>query len=104
MIHVAGVLNARDAAGFEAGNVTGTAAMVAAAEKSGVQRFVHVSSLAAREPKLSVYGATKAGAGALVSASSIASAIVRPPAVYGPGASTHEIVRFIQENAGTRKA
>ena len=25
-------------------------------------------------------------------------------AVYGPGASTHDIVRFIQENAGTRKA
>jgi methylmalonyl-CoA mutase C-terminal domain/subunit len=25
-------------------------------------------------------------------------------AVYGPGASTQDIVRFIQENAGTRKA
>ena len=25
-------------------------------------------------------------------------------AVYGPGASTHDIVKFIQENAGTRKA
>jgi len=25
-------------------------------------------------------------------------------AVYGPGASTHDIVQFIQENAGTRKA
>jgi methylmalonyl-CoA mutase C-terminal domain/subunit len=25
-------------------------------------------------------------------------------AVYGPGASMHDIVRFIQENAGTRKA
>jgi methylmalonyl-CoA mutase C-terminal domain/subunit len=24
-------------------------------------------------------------------------------AVYGPGASTHDIVKFIQENAGTRK-
>jgi uncharacterized protein YbjT (DUF2867 family) len=85
VIHVAGVINARDAAGFEAGNVTGTAAMIAAAEKDGIKRFVHVSSLAAREPKLSTYGATKAGAEALVAASSIPSAIVRPPAVYGPG-------------------
>jgi uncharacterized protein YbjT (DUF2867 family) len=85
VIHVAGVVNARDAAGFEAGNVTGTAAMVAAAERAGIKRFVHVSSLAAREPKLSIYGATKAGAEALVAASSISSAIVRPPAVYGPG-------------------
>ena len=85
VIHVAGVINARDAAGFEAGNVNGTAAVIAAAEKVGARRFVHVSSLAAREPKLSIYGATKAGSEALVAASSIPSAIVRPPAVYGPG-------------------
>ena len=85
VIHVAGVINAPDPAGFEAGNVTGTAAMLDAAEKAGVQRFVHVSSLAAREPKLSIYGATKAGSEALVGASPIPSAIVRPPAVYGPG-------------------
>ncbi len=85
VIHVAGVINAPDAAGFEAGNVTGTAAMLDAAEKAGVKRFVHVSSLAAREPKLSIYGATKAGSEALVGASPLASAIVRPPAVYGPG-------------------
>ena len=85
VIHVAGVINARDAAGFEAGNITGTAAMLAAAEHAGIKRFVHVSSLAAREPKLSVYGATKAGAEALVLACPLHSAIVRPPAVYGPG-------------------
>ena len=84
-IHVAGVINARDAAGFEAGNVTGTAAMLAASERAGIKRFVHVSSLAAREPRLSIYGATKAESEALVAASSIPSAIVRPPAVYGPG-------------------
>jgi uncharacterized protein YbjT (DUF2867 family) len=85
VIHVAGVINARDAAGFEAGNVTGTAAIIAAAEKAGIKRFVHVSSLAAREPRLSLYGASKAAAEALVGSSSIPSAIVRPPAVYGPG-------------------
>ena len=85
MIHVAGVINAPDPAGFEAGNVTGTAAMLAAAEKAGIQRFVHVSSLAAREPKLSIYGATKAGSEALVGDSGLGFAIVRPPAVYGPG-------------------
>lgn len=85
VIHVAGVINAPDPAGFEAGNVSGTAAIIAAAEKAAVKRFVHVSSLAAREPKLSAYGASKAGSEALVGASSIPSAIVRPPAVYGPG-------------------
>ena len=85
VIHVAGVINARDPAGFEAGNVTGTSAVLRAAERAGTKRFVHVSSLAAREPKLSAYGASKAGSEALVAASSLSNAIVRPPAVYGPG-------------------
>ncbi len=84
IIHVAGVINA-DAAGFEAGNVAGAAAMLAAAERGEVKRFVHVSSLAAREPGLSLYGASKARSEALVSASPLSTAIVRPPAVYGPG-------------------
>jgi nucleoside-diphosphate-sugar epimerase len=84
VIHVAGVINA-DAAGFEAGNVAGTAAMLAAAGGAGVKRFVHVSSLAAREPGLSLYGASKARSEALVDASRLSTAIVRPPAVYGPG-------------------
>ena len=84
VIHVAGVINA-DASGFEAGNVAGTAAMLAVAERAGVGRFVHVSSLAAREPGLSLYGASKARSEALVKASQLSSAIVRPPAVFGPG-------------------
>lgn len=85
LIHVAGAINAPDAAGFEAANITGTSAVLAAAEKAGAKRFIHVSSLAAREPKLSAYGASKAGSEALVGASPLPSAIVRPPAVYGPG-------------------
>jgi nucleoside-diphosphate-sugar epimerase len=85
VIHVAGVLNARDAAGFEAGNVEGTRAMLGATEKAGAKRFVHVSSLAAREPQLSMYGASKARSEQLVRDFAIDSVIVRPPAVYGPG-------------------
>ncbi len=85
LIHVAGVINAPDEAGFEAGNVIGTGAVLAAAEQAGTARFVHVSSLAAREPKLSLYGASKARSEALVAASPLSNAIVRPPAVYGPG-------------------
>jgi nucleoside-diphosphate-sugar epimerase len=85
VIHVAGVLNAPDRAGFEAGNIAGTAAMIEAATTAGVHRFVHVSSLAAREPKLSLYGESKTRSEALVTASPLPFAIVRPPAVYGPG-------------------
>jgi nucleoside-diphosphate-sugar epimerase len=85
VIHVAGVISAADKAGFEKGNVAGTLAMLAAATAGGVRRFVHVSSLAAREPKLSLYGASKAKAEELVFGSGLDWAMVRPPAVYGPG-------------------
>ena len=85
VIHVAGTINAPNAAGFEEGNVAGTLAMLAAATAGGVRRFVHVSSLAAREPKLSLYGGSKCKAEKLVMSSGLDWVIVRPPAVYGPG-------------------
>jgi len=83
VLHIAGVVNAPDAAGFMAGNQRGTANVLAAA--AGVPRFVHVSSLAAREPALSLYGESKAAADALVMAAGRNHIIVRPPGVYGPG-------------------
>ena len=85
VIHVAGTINAPNAAGFDKGNVQGTLAMLAAATAGGIRRFIHVSSLAAREPKLSLYGGSKAKAEELVHSSGLDWAIVRPPAVYGPG-------------------
>ncbi len=85
VVHIAGVLNARDPAEFERGNVEGTLAMLAASTAAGITRFVHVSSLAAREPGLSKYGASKARSEELVEGSGLDWIIVRPPAVYGPG-------------------
>jgi nucleoside-diphosphate-sugar epimerase len=85
IIHVAGVISAPNAAAFELGNAGGTLSMLAAATAGGVQRFVHVSSLAAREPKLSFYGGSKHRAEQLVHSSGLDWVIVRPPAVYGPG-------------------
>lgn len=85
VIHVAGVINAPDRAGFHAGNVAGTIAMLAAAREMGVQRFIHISSLAAREPDLSNYGWSKAESEDAVKASALDWTIVRPPAIYGPG-------------------
>ncbi|WP_066554894.1 NAD-dependent epimerase/dehydratase family protein [Croceicoccus bisphenolivorans] len=84
VVHVAGVVNAPDKAGFVAGNVTGTKAVVEAAGASGAARLVHVSSLSAREPMLSDYGKSKFGAEVAVEQSSLACTIVRPPAIYGP--------------------
>lgn len=84
VLHVAGVVNAPDQAGFEAGNVTGTMNVIEAAKKAGVPRLIFVSSLSAREPDLSLYGASKARAERLVMASGLDWTIVRPSAIYGP--------------------
>jgi uncharacterized protein YbjT (DUF2867 family) len=59
--------------------------MVAAAEASDVKRFIHISTLAAREPRLSNYGGSKAAAEEIVRESRLDWTIIRPPAVYGPG-------------------
>lgn len=85
VVHIAGVLKGSDASEFQRGNVEGTLAMLAASTAAGISRFVHVSSLAAREPKLSLYGASKARSEELVERSGLDWVIVRPPAVYGPG-------------------
>jgi nucleoside-diphosphate-sugar epimerase len=84
VIHVAGAISG-GAAQFEAVNVGGTAAMIDAARRTGVRRFVHVSTLAAREPDLSAYGRSKLRSERLVAASGLDWTIIRPPAVYGPG-------------------
>jgi len=84
VVHIAGVINAPDPAGFEAGNVTGTLDLVEATVAEGVSRFVHISSLSAREPQLSAYGASKARGEKVVKASGLDWTIVRPPAIYGP--------------------
>jgi nucleoside-diphosphate-sugar epimerase len=85
VLHIAGVVNAPDAAGFEAANVGGTLAVIHAAEAARIDRFVHVSSLAAREPGLSIYGASKRKGEDAVVTSGLDWCVVRPPGVYGPG-------------------
>ncbi|OYW87424.1 MAG: epimerase [Sphingobium sp. 32-64-5] len=84
VLHIAGVVNAPDRAGFEAGNGQGTAHVIAAMERAGVRRLIHVSSLAARERDLSLYCWSKALAEDHVRASALDWTMVRPPAIYGP--------------------
>lgn len=83
VVHIAGVVNGSPL-DFLNGNVHGTQNMLAAAASMGIRRFVHVSSLAAREPDLSRYGQSKAQAEEAVRASGLDWTMVRPPGVYGP--------------------
>ncbi|MCI4588828.1 NAD(P)-dependent oxidoreductase [Sphingobium sp. BYY-5] len=85
VVHIAGVVNAPDRDGFEAGNARGTVAVIDAMRRRGIKRLIHVSSLTAREPGLSDYGWSKELAERYVKASGLDWTIVRPPAIYGPG-------------------
>jgi nucleoside-diphosphate-sugar epimerase len=88
VVHVAGAIKARDRAGFMSVNRDGTARLAALARRLAPDaRFVLISSLAAREPQLSDYAASKSeaegAARAIMPQDRLT--IVRPPAVYGPG-------------------
>jgi nucleoside-diphosphate-sugar epimerase len=81
-IHAAGLIKARSRAEFFAVNADGAARVARAA--SG--RVILVSSLAAREPRLSDYSASKrAGENAMREILAERLTILRPPAIYGPG-------------------
>jgi nucleoside-diphosphate-sugar epimerase len=87
LIHCGGSIAGFSPGDFRRVNVEGTAALVSAGQRNGVKRFVHVSSLAAREPKLSSYASSKRESETVLRerGGDLAWVIVRPPAVYGPG-------------------
>ena len=91
IIHNAGVTVAINESGYYDGNVLTTQNLISAAKKTDVQKFVLISSLAARGPGLrskdspiSGYGRSKLRAEQLLKASGPPYSIVRPTAVYGP--------------------
>jgi uncharacterized protein YbjT (DUF2867 family) len=99
VVNVAGLVKARSPAEFEAVNVEGVRCLAEAVGASAPQpHLVQVSSLAAREPQLSAYAASKRR-GEVVAAEVLGShlTIVRPSAVYGPG--DKETLRLFQAAA-----
>ena len=88
VVHCAGLIKSLSRLEFLSVNRDGTRALAEAAarERKGL-RFVYLSSLAAREPKLSSYGASKrAGEQALTNFKKyLRPVVLRPPVVYGPG-------------------
>jgi len=96
--HVAGLIAARNEAGFLAVNRDGTLRLLEAAADAGRPRIVLVSSLAAGGPvargarrsgdeepaPVTAYGRSKLAGERAVRRGSLPWVIVRPPAVYGP--------------------
>jgi nucleoside-diphosphate-sugar epimerase len=96
VVHVAGLIKAARRARFFEVNRDGAAALAAAARAAAPgAHFLLISSLAAREPGLSDYAASKrAGEEAVAAALGAGATILRPPVVYGPG--DRETLRFFQ--------
>ncbi len=98
LVHIAGTIKAQSKADFTAGNITGTGNVIAAAKQAGIKRIIFISSITAREPMLSYYAETKAGAEQVVKASETDWTILRLAAVYGPG--DHETLSFFKAAKG----
>jgi 2-alkyl-3-oxoalkanoate reductase len=85
VIHIAGAISGFDYEDLAATNVQGCRNLVVAMQQRATQaRLIHVSSLAAREPQLSPYAASKRDGERIVNESELNWIIIRPPAVYGP--------------------
>lgn len=88
VVHCAGVVSKVSRAGFQSINVDGTARLAAAAANAEKPpQFILMSSLAAREPGLSAYAASKRDSELAVIShgDDLNWTILRPAAVYGPG-------------------
>lgn len=84
VIHAAGLVKARSRAEFDRVNVDGSANVATAA--AHVPHVVLISSLTAREPEVSHYGASKhASEVAMARQLGERLSVARPCAIYGPG-------------------
>lgn len=87
VVHVAGLVKARSRREFFQVNEGGVANLIDAVLAHGAApRFLLVSSLAAREPGLSAYAASKRAGEAVLAerGGALPWTVLRPPVVYGP--------------------
>jgi nucleoside-diphosphate-sugar epimerase len=88
VIHAGGRITARNLNEFESSNVLGTENLIrAAVEQPNPPTVIYISTIAAREPHLSHYAATKREGETRLRniGESLDWQIIRPPVVYGPG-------------------
>ena len=85
VVHLVGIIVETGRATFRAVHVDGTRRVVEAARSAGVERFVHMSAVRARdEPDATPYHRTKWHAEELVRTSGLSHAVFRPSIINGP--------------------
>jgi predicted dehydrogenase/uncharacterized protein YbjT (DUF2867 family) len=83
VVHLACATGVTDEAKVRAVNVDGTRALLDAAQRHGVKRFVFVSTISATRRRMGPYGRTKKEGEAMVAHAGLAWVTVRPSLVYG---------------------
>jgi predicted dehydrogenase/nucleoside-diphosphate-sugar epimerase len=83
IVHLACATGVADEKLVQAVNVDGTRALLDAAQRHGVRRFVFVSTISATRERMGPYGRTKKEGEAMVAHSGLEWVTVRPSLVYG---------------------
>ena len=85
VVHLVGIIVEKGPATFHAVHVDGTRRVVEAARQAGIERFVHMSAVGARDERgATPYHRTKWHAEQLVRASGLSHAVFRPSIISGP--------------------
>lgn len=98
LVHCAGIVSGKRPVDVTMVNVKGTANVLAAAEKHGIQSFCYISS-AAVEVLADRYADSKRSAEQLIRSFSGRHMIIRPSEIYGPGdrSGITKLVSFIRK-------
>ena len=87
VIHLAGILIESKQSNYASANVAATAAVVEAAQKSGIKHLIFISVVGASTESSNAYFRSKGNAEKLIADSGIAASILRTPILLGPGAA-----------------
>lgn len=87
VIHLAGILIETKHSNYASANVAATAAVVEAAQKSGVKHVIFISVVGASVDSSNAYFRSKGSAEQIIKESGIPASILRTPILLGPGAA-----------------
>jgi NADH dehydrogenase len=85
LVHLVGIIHEQGGQTFDRMHREAAENAVAAAERAGVRRYLHMSAMGSSDGSPSEYGRTKAAGEKAVRASRLAWTIFRPSVIFGPG-------------------